>query len=547
MNGIDGILGFWGIAPEQVQKLSSTEGVDALFQLNLAQILSGAQAPPGPEPPPPIPAMAGEGVANREPNAPSHTPDLFPLRSEAAPTFSAAAQPKAFWSLPVETAESAPCSDGFKHEDTDSEKGSSKLELKGPEASIGPMSWASFAFSFAKPLSTPGPVSTDPSVPSEPAQAISAAQPRPLAAAWGIKPTAESPTPSPARIPQGTAPSALVAKRFEPQTVQAADSKLVVGLSEPLSSAQETVSLQDRVGQMLRDLNGDLRLMRGAPTLSETSNRQVMEMSQGVVSDRSAVTSPSPELNALTIRTEESQPLDRSERSQISLSGTAPLPQTQPARSVEDGPEAESLEGEETLESATLELNDTPSGDAPGFETSQERNFREPAQNESSNRVQARNGGMREATTEEIPAAIRQAADRIQLLAAARPREGVVVHLSPEEIGPMTLVVKSVGSIVETQIYAPNEEARQGLEQHRALLGAALESRGLSLQALSVQATSPSGSGMQPGHDRPPFHHQHPLPTPSTGTFASPGRAESERPLPTSVSMASSQGVDLSI
>lgn len=81
---------------------------------------------------------------------------------------------------------------------------------------------------------------------------------------------------------------------------------------------------------------------------------------------------------------------------------------------------------------------------------------------------------------------VRQVADRLELLTAARPREGVTIRLNPVELGSITLTVRQRGGEVETQVLASHDAVRAALEQSRPQLQHALEVRGLSLGSLEV-------------------------------------------------------------
>jgi flagellar hook-length control protein FliK len=87
----------------------------------------------------------------------------------------------------------------------------------------------------------------------------------------------------------------------------------------------------------------------------------------------------------------------------------------------------------------------------------------------------------RPVTPDETNRIIRQVADRIQLLAAARPRAGVTIKLMPQDLGAITLNVKNLGGEVQAQVTASNDQVRTALEQNAAQLGKALEARGLTL------------------------------------------------------------------
>ncbi len=81
---------------------------------------------------------------------------------------------------------------------------------------------------------------------------------------------------------------------------------------------------------------------------------------------------------------------------------------------------------------------------------------------------------------------IRQTSDRIALLAVARSHEAVTIHLSPPDLGDLTLVVRSAGGKVDADITATNDSVRQALQQHAGQLGHSLSQRGLVLTSVNV-------------------------------------------------------------
>jgi hypothetical protein len=93
---------------------------------------------------------------------------------------------------------------------------------------------------------------------------------------------------------------------------------------------------------------------------------------------------------------------------------------------------------------------------------------------------------------------VRQITDRLELLAATRPKNGVTVQLQPARLGSITLTVKSVGSNVEAHISASNDEVRTALEQNRPLLGQLMQERGLKLDSVSIAAQTATTSHRQP-------------------------------------------------
>jgi flagellar hook-length control protein FliK len=85
---------------------------------------------------------------------------------------------------------------------------------------------------------------------------------------------------------------------------------------------------------------------------------------------------------------------------------------------------------------------------------------------------------------------LRQVADRIEYLAAARPKDGVTIQLNPIELGTIMLKINSRGNEVEAQIQASNEQVRFALEHSRPQLAQTLESRGLSLGNVTISGST---------------------------------------------------------
>lgn len=85
---------------------------------------------------------------------------------------------------------------------------------------------------------------------------------------------------------------------------------------------------------------------------------------------------------------------------------------------------------------------------------------------------------------------VRQVADRIEFLAAAKPRDGVTVHLKPLDLGAITVVVKAAGNVVHAELSASHESVKASLEDSRDALGIALVQRGYKLASLDVHSST---------------------------------------------------------
>ncbi len=91
---------------------------------------------------------------------------------------------------------------------------------------------------------------------------------------------------------------------------------------------------------------------------------------------------------------------------------------------------------------------------------------------------------------QEAELVMKQVTDKLHMLAAARPRNGVVIHLNPEHLGSITVMVKSVGRMVDTEITASDSRVSEALDQNRTRLIEAMDSRGFQLQSVTVSQQS---------------------------------------------------------
>lgn len=101
---------------------------------------------------------------------------------------------------------------------------------------------------------------------------------------------------------------------------------------------------------------------------------------------------------------------------------------------------------------------------------------------------------------------VRQVADQLEILAATRPREAVVVRLEPQDLGSVTLTLKQLGTVLEANIMASEDRVRQALDQGRSELLAQLNQRGVGLQNLTVSRAengqNATDSSRQPAQER---------------------------------------------
>ncbi|MGV3618332.1 MAG: flagellar hook-length control protein FliK [Fimbriimonas sp.] len=110
---------------------------------------------------------------------------------------------------------------------------------------------------------------------------------------------------------------------------------------------------------------------------------------------------------------------------------------------------------------------------------------------------------------------VRELANRIELMAAAKNPEGVVIHLQPADLGSITLIVKpDSGEGVSAKVGASNDQVRQALEASQGTLTRQLELRGHVVASVSVSAETAQrdpqrqSQGQQSGFQPRQFHSQ---------------------------------------
>jgi flagellar hook-length control protein FliK len=117
-----------------------------------------------------------------------------------------------------------------------------------------------------------------------------------------------------------------------------------------------------------------------------------------------------------------------------------------------------------------------------------------------------------------------QTADRIEMLSAVRPRNGVSIRLEPEHLGIITIKVTGTGREIEAELKATDDSVRAALHAHRSDLAQSLNSRGIAVHALSVasdasQASTYSERGTAQQERQPSQSHYGPRQESSTQAF----------------------------
>lgn len=92
-----------------------------------------------------------------------------------------------------------------------------------------------------------------------------------------------------------------------------------------------------------------------------------------------------------------------------------------------------------------------------------------------------------------------QIVGHIERMAIARPTNGVVVHLQPQNLGSVTLIVKGIASQMSTQIIASNDRLHAALQTGTADLTKSLADKGVSMGQITVS----KGSGTENSPNNP--------------------------------------------
>lgn len=106
-------------------------------------------------------------------------------------------------------------------------------------------------------------------------------------------------------------------------------------------------------------------------------------------------------------------------------------------------------------------------------------------------------------TTEQVQATKQKLIEQIEEIAATRKNGRVTIKLSPDDLGSITLAVRSIGNEIETKVTASNENVRHALQAHRADLVQSVESRGLTMNSFTVGSEAPQDQQSQQRQDHP--------------------------------------------
>jgi|GEM_PF-7124340 len=487
--------------------------------------------PPGPEPPPGI-KPAGEGVTSNEPNALSKTPDFLPLPEVDVK------MPAPFWNEVQAVAQADPKSAGTK---TDA-KADRKTAEQAMSLVVSQMVGGLFATPQAANPSTPtisiGAVAATTGNAKAPTQAAVQLPIVPATTGQTDLPKADAPK-TDIPVPAVQIPIPAVANQQAPVPAKPAGSQPLIGTqpqidaqpSTPKPEAPKLVSDEASKFLNVQSVTTDapqtptpavpitpqaafVQPAADAPAAKQSdapakAEAPVIAVAPAIVPDKEPVQAPTTPVVAATVV----QP----EAVKQAAPKTADTPK--PAKAVKtdqpratDAPEAPKETAANTAQQDTGK--DTPKDSkaqttqdvkvaAPKAQVKDEPAPVDPVDKDTTTpTVQA--APTREVTTsgtapakadaplapKEVDLVVKQVADRMQMLAAARPKNGVTIHLSPDDLGTVTVVIKAVGQQVSTDLFASDDRVRNALDQNQTRLSDALGSRGFQLQSVSVSQQS---------------------------------------------------------
>ena len=99
-------------------------------------------------------------------------------------------------------------------------------------------------------------------------------------------------------------------------------------------------------------------------------------------------------------------------------------------------------------------------------------------------------GATQALSSDKREALVRQVTDRIQLLAASRPKEGVTIELQPPSLGTITVNLKDVSHSLQAQLTASSGQVKEALDSSKEDLNSRLKAHGISVGQIQVTSTS---------------------------------------------------------
>lgn len=528
-------------------------GFDGLLEQFEASGYMPPGAPPGPEPPPDL-LLAGEGVEITEPNAQSQKLDFLPLQNTELDI----ELPQPFWEQSADS--------------KGSESGSNNP--KGADEAMGWLVSQMAGGFFAEPMSTPVDFATDLVAddlsvpPTQDSEFTPASMPT-----HGFAVDTKTALGGRDRVNYSEEPTTLsneaAENDFQNPTLQLSckqpDPQVSVSKGEALPvdadvlESLNVTSIESQDADIVKNSESNNEV-RKANTSSRSAHKGNQDPAESVRSVTSVEVDSSIQAESKA-KTEPSNMVAARESSKRSPKGAAledsQAPSTlSPVADEDKGSVKKLVQRDRSADGAFSDVSRrlpekkvAIAKEAVLLEAS--RGLLEAATSQVASLSTPRSTDARPALTPtEVDLVVKQAADKLQMLATARPRNGVTIHLNPEDFGSITVVVKTVGKMVETQISASDSRVSEALDQHQARLVEAMDSRGFQLHTVTVSQQSGQSNQSQDSARSWQQSNQQSNQQQSNNSHGQRGQADQQfhQPRPQSrMSSRRNEGVDLAI
>ncbi len=283
-----------------------------------------------------------------------------------------------------------------------------------------------------------------------------------------------------------------------------------------------------------------------APTLAAAPDLGVVPQVVQVNADAAAVALPAAVAPASSVPNAQVAKVaaDRSVGKAVAASPKTPDAPVKSAATTKDVPAAFVLDS-----APTMSGDDAPSEDAPSQDAPQDPTVQSSAAPTARTAATERPDAGTDRPSVDRHLVVRQVAERIENLVASRPKDGVVVHLEPRDLGTVTLVVKGLQGALDVQVSASDDRVRESLNSSRPELAQALAPRGIELRELRVSTapasttSSSTSNGSNPNGGNPNSNSEGRPQSPSSSpTLVKASSAETSAPRS---ARSTGRGVDL--
>lgn len=502
-----------------------------------APVSAKDHSPPGPEPPPPNDAARRKEATSQEPNAPSNKPDfsskVTPNAATAADGETAPAQDLIADGIPpgdsAETTQPALANAIAAAQQAFAVVASGFFRpVEAPVADIVPES-ADLTATSAQNGSRPLPIDQANVLPAADVQTqfeLAGGQPADVAPPAPKSQTGERPKPADIAAAQ-TQPivTANGSKTQKPQdpTGQKLQKQIAIGEKpklDPRESGSEAISLQVTPPDGSRETpdaanavpiasaptsdseaiddtatkDQDISVVQSQSAVAQSEGKTAKSIDPAVDDANRAEAVPRPDAAAPA---NQARPAEQEEAPASKLEEATAQPesaQKAPATGERAKPVDEAQSSTEPVTESASTLDKAKPVDAAQQPVLQTQT---PAERPKSvDRVTAANGPSEAAPLSQVDSkrVLAQAADRIEVLAAVRPRNAVQVRLEPEHLGIITIKIAGNSREIEAELHASDDSVRAALQAQRSDLTQTLHARGITVHALSVGSDAASAS-----------------------------------------------------